>query len=139
MNIYRYYQPNNKDLKDEAGDCQIRAISKVLNISWVEAFDLTVPICRELQTYTIFGSRNIKKVNAALEKLGFSYTGISVKKGCKRPTVKEFASSHKNGKYILRVSHHVVACVNGFYYDTWDSGSKSLYGYYELNKENECL
>ncbi len=131
MKRYVYYQPNDKDLKDEVGDCQIRAFSKVLGLSWLEAFDLTTPLCRELQTYTIFGC-DLKKTKEAMSKLGFEYTGISNKKGSKRPTVDEFAKKHPIGKYILSVANHVVACVDGKYYDTWDSGYKCLYGYYEL-------
>lgn len=127
---YVYYQPNKKDLKDESGDCQIRALSKVLNIEWVDAFDITIPICRELQTYTIFDC-NLKKAKEALAKIGFEYHGVSNKRGLIRPTVDEFAKDHPTGRYIARVAHHVVAVVDGKYYDTWDSGNKSMYGYYE--------
>ena len=127
---YVYYQPNTKDIKDQFGDCQVRALSKALNISWLEAFDLTIPICREVQTYTIFGgSCNVGKKNLA--KLGFEYHGVSNKRGTKRPTVDSFAKDHPVGSYILKVAHHVVACVDGKYYDTWDSGACSMYGYYE--------
>ena len=134
MKRFCYYQPNDKDLKDKTGDCQVRALSKVLGISWVEAFDLTIPICRELQTYTIFDC-NLEKTHSAMTSLGFTYTGISNKKGSVRPTVESFAKTHKTGKYILKVANHVVACVDGKYYDTWDCGWKSLYGYYTLNEE----
>ena len=128
-----YYQPNEKDLKDEFGDCQVRALSKVLDCTWLEAFDMTIPICREEQTYTIFGgSMSVKK--SSLARLGFEYTGVSNKKGTKRPTVKSFAKLHETGRYILKVANHVVACVNGKYYDTWDSGDCCLYGFYELKK-----
>ena len=130
---YRYYQPNDKDLKDQFGDCQVRALSKALGLTWLETFDLTVPICRELQTYTIFGCGH-EKVKQAMKSLGFEYTGISNKKGSTRPTVDSFAKDHKQGKYILTVANHVVACVDGIYYDTWDSGYKSLYGYYTLQE-----
>ena len=51
---FQYFQPNKLDLKDKVGDCQIRALCKALNLTWTEAFDLTIPLCRELQTYTIF-------------------------------------------------------------------------------------
>lgn len=129
MKNFKYYQPNDKDLKDKVGDCQVRALSKVLGLSWLEAFDLTIPICREMQTYTIFDSE-LNKTKEAMARLGFEYTGISNKKGSKRPTVKSFAMSHPKGKYIVSVAHHVVAVVDGMYYDTWDSGYKSLYGYY---------
>ena len=128
---YQYFQPNKKDLKDKVGDCQIRALCKTLNLSWVEAFDLTIPICRELQTYTIFDC-DLKKTKEAMRTFGFEYTGVSNKKGTKRPTVDSFAKDHPTGTFILSVAHHVVACVDGKYYDTWDSGHKSLYGYYQL-------
>jgi len=130
---YVYYQPNEKDLKDKYGDCQVRALSKALGISWLEAFDLTIPICREVQTYTIFGgSCDIGKHNLA--KLGFEYHGVSNKRGAKRPTVDSFAKEHPEGSFILKVAHHVVACVGGKYYDTWDCGDCCLYGYYEKTK-----
>lgn len=124
-----YYQPNDKDIKDKVGDCQVRAFTKALNLTWLEAFDLTIPICRELQTYTIFDS-DLRKTKEAMKKLGFIYTGISNKKGTIRPTVDEFAKNHPNGTYIVTVAHHVVAVVDGKYYDTWDSGGKCMYGFY---------
>ena len=129
MKRFVYYQPNKKDLKDEVGDCQVRALSKALNLSWLEAFDLTIPICRRLQTYTIFDCK-LEFTKEAMKELGFDYTGISNKKGAKRPTVDSFAKDHPSGTYIVSVAHHVVAVVNGQYFDTWDSGKKSLYGYY---------
>ena len=128
---FKYYQPNDKDLKDKTGDCQIRALSKVLNCSWVEAFDITIPVCRELQTYTIFDG-NHEKTKEAMEHIGFRYEGISNRKGAKRPTVDEFAKEHPTGSYVAKVANHVVAIVDGNYYDTWDCGYKCMYGYYQL-------
>ena len=133
MSRYVYYQPNLKDIKDQTGDCQIRAWCKVFNVWWVEAFDMTIPICRELQTYTIFDS-NIKQTKEAMNRLGFDYIGISNKRGTKRPTVDSFTKDHPTGKYILSLANHVVAVVCGKYYDTWDCGKKSLYGYYKLRE-----
>ncbi len=126
---YVYYQPNAKDIKDQYGDCTIRALSKALNLSWIDAFDLTIPIMRENQVSNIFHAP-LEAKNRFLCELGFTYTGISNKKGTKRPTVDSFAKAHPHGTYILKVAHHVVACVGGKYYDTWDSGDRSLYGYY---------
>ena len=130
MSRFVYYQPNEKDLKDKVGDCQIRALSKTLNITWLETFDLITPICRAQQIMDIF-SCDLAKTKDALTKLGFEYHGISNKKGAKRPTVDSFAKAHAKGKYICTVAGHVVAVVDGKYYDTWDCGYKSLYGYYE--------
>lgn len=137
---FQYYQPNDKDLKDKVGDCQVRALSKALGLTWLQTFDLTIPICRELQTYTIFDC-DLKKTQTAMAQFGFEYTGVSNKKGSKRPTVKSFALSHPKGKYVVSVARHAVAVVDGVYYDTWDSGHKSLYGWYELDetKSKECI
>ena len=52
-------------------------------------------------------------------------------------TVDSFAKDHPEGTYIVSVAHHVVAVVDGCYWDTWDSGYKSLYGYYEKVSEPE--
>ena len=127
---YQYYQPNSKDLKDEYGDCTIRALSKALGLSWLETFDLTIPLCREYQVANVFyaPSRVERKI---IEPLGFKYYGISNKRGSTRPTVYSFAKDHPKGTYLLNVANHVVALVDGIYYDTWDCGDKCMYGYYE--------
>ena len=134
---YVYYQPNSKDVKDEYGDCTIRALSKALGVTWLEAFDMTIPIMRDNWVSNIFDAP-VKVRNEFLWSLGFNYTGVSVKKGSTRPTVDSFAKDHPHGTFILNVAHHVVACVDGKYYDTWDCGHKSLYGYYEKEVSEVC-
>lgn len=130
---YKYYQPNKKDLKDENGDCVIRALTKVTGKEWVQVFDELVPIASEKQCMP-----NGKACYSEhLIRNGFTYHGISNKKGSKRPTVDRFAKDHKDGKYILRAAHHLVAVVNGIYYDTWDSGDCCLYGYWEKRSEEK--
>lgn len=128
MKLFIYYQPNKKDLKDNYGDCVIRSLTKVTGKSWLEVFDELIPISREEQC-----PYNCKPCyeKYLTENLNMMYNGISNKKGSKRPTVKSFAKDHPTGTYILRVANHVVAVVDGHYYDTWDSGDKSLYGYWE--------
>lgn len=130
---YVYYQPNKKDLKDEFGDCQIRALAKALDCSWLEAFDRAIEICRPEQATNVF-SAPVAVRKRMLDKLGFDYRTISVKKGSKRPTVDSFAKDHPEGTYICGVAHHEVAVVDGKYYDTWDSGGYSVYGYFERRK-----
>lgn len=130
-----YYQPNKKDLRDKYGDCTIRALSKAFDCSWLEAFDKAIPYCREYQCSNIF-DLPITIEKEIFEKLGFDYYGVSNKRGTSRPTVDEFAKSHKEGIYILNVAKHEIACVNGKYYDTWDSGWCKLYGYFKKREVN---
>ena len=125
-----YYQPNKKDVEDKYGDCQIRALSKAIGCAWLEAFDKVIPICRDEQVMMICDAP--VPVRARMfDKLGFDYHGVSNKKGSKRPTVDSFAKDHPEGRFICNVAHHEVAVVDGKYYDTWDSGDCSLYGYFE--------
>lgn len=123
---WKYYQPNKKDLKDKYGDCVIRALTKALEMEWLEVFDDIQPLSREMQV-----PFNCKPCyEKYLEDKGFDYKGISNAKGTKRPTVQSFAKDHKEGTYVLRVANHIVTAKDGYFYDTWDSGSKSLYGYW---------
>lgn len=124
---YKYYQPNKKDIKDEYGDCVVRALTKVMNKTWIEVFNELIPYAIEIQCMP-----NDKVCyERYLKDNGFVYHGISNKKGSKRPTVESFAREHKEGTFFLNVANHVVAVVDGTYYDTWDSGQCCLYGYYE--------
>ena len=124
-----YYQPNALDIKDEYGDCSIRSLSKALNISWKEAFNLLVPY--ELKYQCPFPCMPLKLYKKVYKDLGFNYVGISNKKGSKRPTVNSFTKEHKAGTYILSLSGHFVCVKDGKFYDTRDCGDSHLYGYYE--------
>lgn len=128
---YVYYQPNELDKQDRYGDCTIRALSKAFDCSWKEAFEKQVPYCLKYQVTSAFDCP-ANQAKIILKELGFEYHPIKLFKGSKRPTVSSFAREHTTGRYILNVARHVVAVVDGKYYDTWDSGNKCLYGYYEL-------
>ena len=49
-------------------------------------------------------------------------------------TVERFAEDHPEGRYLLGTGSHVIACINGDYIDTWNSG-RELPIYY-LAKES---
>jgi len=123
---HKYFQPNKLDLKDKYGDCAIRTICAAEGLDWLEAYDLMYKLSREVQS-----PMNDKAgFEHIVKSLGYVYTGISNKKGTKRPTVDSFTKDHKQGTHILVVAGHYVCSKDGQYYDTWDSGSKSLYGYW---------
>lgn len=124
---YMHFNPNDKDKKDEQSDCVIRALCKVMNKTWLEVFDELLPSARELQCMP-----NSKPCyEAFLLNHGFVYQEISNKKGTKLPTVDSFTKDHKEGVYVLRATHHIIALVDGNFYDVWDSGDCCLYGYWK--------
>ena len=131
---YCYFQPNSKDIKDQFGDCQIRALAKAMNCSWLEAFDRAISICREEWASLIFDVP-VPVRKRMLDKLGFDYHTIPHKTGKKRPTVDSFAKDHPKGRYICADVHHEVAVVDGKNYDTWDCGEHSVYGYFQRREE----
>ena len=108
--IYRYYQPNDKDTKDNHSDCVIRALTKVLNKEWLATFDDLLPYARDMQC--------MPSERRCYEEYLFD-NGF-----------ESFAKDNKQGNYLVNVANHVVAISDGCYYDTWDSGDCCLYGYY---------
>ena len=120
-----YYQPNDH----ECGDCGIRAVSKATNHSWKESLALLYKTAMTLQE----PPGSCDNITEALKEYGFRWVPYKAVRGVKRPTVAGFAEEHKDGTYILRVAHHLVCAKEGKYYDIWDSGNESLYGYWEKN------
>lgn len=45
---YKYYQPNDKDLKDQYGDCVVRALTKVMGKTWMQVFDDLISYAKKL-------------------------------------------------------------------------------------------
>lgn len=114
--------------KKRADDCVIRAIMKLTNRDWVTCYDELCEIGRKKKRMP----NEWKVVEIWLREHGYVKRSFGkIIKGQHRITVSEFAKSHKDGYYLLNLRGHVVACINGYYYDSWDSGNCKLLTYYE--------
>lgn len=122
----KYYNPNPTK-KDDRADCVVRAMCKALDKNWDEAY---IELCKLGLELKAMPNDNMTW-KEYLERNGFVKHSIKVVKGSRRPTVQSFAKDHKKGTFVLNVANHIVTVVDGYYYDTWDSGEKSLYGFYE--------
>lgn len=121
----KYYNPNPNKL--EGSDCVVRSICKATGKEWDAIY---LELC-ELG-FELKGMPNDKVVwKEYLSRAGFIYHKLSIKKGGKRPTVASFAHEHREGTFVLQVAQHLVTSADGFYYDLFDSGNYSLYGYWE--------
>lgn len=117
------YQPNPQ--KYVTGDCTIRAYTKTENMSWEDAYDMASNAGMEVAALP----DDPKVVEKMLtEKLGYTKYKYTKDERC---TLNEFAIAHPFGTYICKMRRHVVAVVDGFYYDSWDSGEKKVTEYYE--------
>ena len=121
---YIYYNPNPMGLS--VGDCTIRAISKITNTSW-EATYLNLI----LQGYKMYDMPSANRVwGEYLRENG--YIRRTIPDTCPNCyTVRDFCIDHPVGRYILGTGEHVVAVVDGNYYDSWNSGNEIPIYYFE--------
>jgi hypothetical protein len=112
---YIYFNPNPEGRF--VGDCVIRAMSMALNQSWEKTY---LDICQKGLSMHDMPSAN-RVWGAYLKDCGF--TKHVIPDNCPDCySVREFAYEHPSGTYILGTGTHVVAVLNGNYYDSWDSG-----------------
>jgi hypothetical protein len=130
-----HYNPNpefkNEKTRWNRGDCVIRAICKATGLSWEKAF---ITMCKAaLEVHDMPNCRLGE--TAGLKKLGF-VKGESLKpnRGEHWPTVDEMAKRYSDKIILCNCVGHIVCCMNGHYYDTWDCGGYTTRSYWVLNK-----
>lgn len=128
--MFKYYNPNPRN-RNGVGDCTVRAISKALDISWDKAY---IDLVLQGYLHADMPSSNIV-MNSYLHSQGFSRHVIDDKRCSDCYTVRDFAEDHPEGTYILGTGTHVIAVIDGIYYDSWNSGDEIPQYYYK--KEND--
>lgn len=112
-----FFNPNPDD--KYVGDCVVRAISKILFIDWEEAY-----LCVAAMGLALHDMPSSDDVwGEFLRRRGFAKRILpDTCPYCY--TVRQFALDHPHGRYLLKTSWHVVAVVDGCYFDTSDSGNE---------------
>lgn len=101
------------------GDCSVRALAAAEDRSWYEIYDELYHIGREMGDME--NSNDV--IGQFLKERG--YIRYSIPNTCPACyTVRDFANDHPEGIYVLGTGTHVVAVINGDYYDSWDSGDE---------------
>ena len=118
------FNPNPLNLS--VGDCTIRAISRVTGMDWKETYLRLL-----IQGYIMYDMPSANRVwEEFLKSLGFSkYLLPDSCPNCY--TVKDFCQDFPVGEYILGTGEHVIAVIDGNYYDSWDSGNEIPLYYFE--------
>lgn len=119
---YKFFMNNPCGFR--TGDCAVRAVSKVLNMSWDEAFDILVNTAK-LRC-------DMPNSNAVIDEVlsdhGFHKETFTDCYKCH--TVNEFAENHPYGTYVLGSGDHVVAVIGGDFYDSWRSDDTPIIYYW---------
>lgn len=122
--MFTYYNPNPGGKR--VGDCVVRALCKLTGKDWETCY---FSVCMEGMR-----SHDMPSSNAVWERVltrqGFAKRLLPDKcPDCY--TVTDFAGEHPHGDFLLATGSHVVAVVDGDYYDTWDSGDEVPVYYFE--------
>lgn len=112
---YVYFNPNPKF--NQTNDCVIRAICKLEDMDWVDVFMDLASLCvtrfQMPEVDTLWGEYLFRK----------GYKKHLIPNQCPNCyTVIDFCNDHPYGKYLLKTSGHVIAVINGDYYDSFNSG-----------------
>lgn len=121
---YVYYNPNPKN--KNTSDCVIRMLTKIYNISWEQAYiDLSDVVLSE---YEMPSSNYIWEMFLLVN--GFRKMLLPTEcPDC--TTVSKFSEMFDLGEYVACTGSHVVAVIDGNYYDAWDSGNEIVTYYFE--------
>lgn len=113
----------NANPKNKLGcDCVVRAISTAMKKDWITVYRELCDLGAEL--YDMPFNKDV--FGEYLKRKGWIWHPCKSENG-KRPKVCNF---DKANSAILRVANHLVYVSNHEYYDTWDCGNKSVYGYW---------
>ena len=113
--IFKNPNPRNKLV----GDCVIRGISILTDKTWENIY-----IQIAYQGYKMYDIPSSNEVwGAYLKSIGYvKYTIPNTCPDCY--SIKDFCRDNPKGKFLLATGSHVVAIIDGDYYDTWDSGDE---------------
>lgn len=114
-----YIHKNNNPMGQYVGDCVIRAISEVLDMTWEKVY-LGLAI-KGFLMHDMPSSNNVW--GSYLRDRGFKREVLP--NNCPDCyTVRDFTNDTPHGRFILATGTHVIAVIDGNYIDTWDSGDE---------------
>lgn len=110
-------------------DCVKRAICLAEGRDYKDVKNDLNRLKRELGLKKFNSNENWKTY---LERKNYEKISFPAKAGECRMNGHKFAEIHPAGSYILRMSKHLVACVDGVILDTWDCRDKCVYNAYKI-------
>lgn len=128
MRYWAYCNPNPQG--KEVDDCVIRALSVATGEKWYDIFDDIASLARS--------EANMPSANAVWDDWLADRGWIKHEIPRHLPkdyNVIDFCRNHPYGRFVLGLKGHVVAVIDGRYYDTWDSGERIIEVYWEYPED----
>ncbi len=118
---------NPNPLGKQVGDCVIRAISIATGQSWRTTYrdlcELGEIECDMPNSNAVWGL--YLRQNGAKQFL--------LPESCPPClSVRAFCERYPEGTYIVGTGSHAVACMDGSYFDAWDSGAETATAFWEI-------
>ena len=117
----------------DVSDCVCRAISIAAKKDYKEVYDLINKVAKSHRRSDSSARNGVspKITREVMEILGWQWVPtMTIGSGC---TVHLRSEELPNGRIIAKVSHHVVAVIDGVIHDIYDpsrDGDRCVYGYY---------
>lgn len=122
--MFIFANPNPRKLLVD--DCVVRGISILNDQPWLKSYDQVAAKGRELYSMP---STNFVWNELLMDQ---HFRRESIPNTCPHCyTIRDFCMDHPYGEFLVATGTHVVAILNGNYYDTWDSGDEVPIYYYE--------
>lgn len=121
MFVYLNTNPSSKS----TGDCVVRAISVLENQHWRKTM-------LELTAFSYFMYELVDDNDVWSMYMRFlGYERFELPDTCPDCyTLRKFCALHPYGKYLVCTGSHVIAVIDGDYYDTWNSGNETVSYYF---------
>lgn len=124
-----YVQINENPHNNLVDDCVIRAISTATGKDWN---DIYLELMIEGYYNKNFPNFNIIWWNYLIKR---GYKRYLIPNTCPLCyTLKDFIQDYRHGIYLVGDGNHVVAVIDGSYFDTWDSGNMSVLYYFKYEQ-----
>lgn len=129
-----YVSYNINPLNKLVIDCTVRAISTIMRKDWDTVY---IGLC--LKGYEMKDMPNSNSVWGAYLRSNGYYRELipNTCPDCYR--VRDFCYDHPQGSYLLATGAHVIAVIDGDYYDTWDSGDEIPIYYWRKENSNAIV
>lgn len=124
-----WIKANPNPLKKLVDDCVIRALSIIYNESWDYIYDELSELGK------IMKEPSISNTVWSRYLLEHGFERHIIPDTCPHCySIRKFTVDHPVGEFILATGSHVVAVIDGDYYDTWDSGNEVPIYYFKRRR-----